>query len=56
MKPKVESRIHGGSPTTPILSRINPMLRIDIQMVQYYLHLPLDFARGVLLVDVPIKM
>ena len=36
MKPKVECRIHKGSPIIPILSRINPIPRIDTHLFKVH--------------------
>ena len=58
--PEVQCRIHKGSPIIPILSRINPITRIDIpissrSILVLSFHLPLGLPKGLFPVGLPIK-
>ena len=60
MKPEVQCRIHKGSPIIPILSRINPIPRIDTISARFILilssHLHLGLPKGLFPVDLPVKI
>ena len=58
--PEVQCHIHKGSPIIPILSRINPIPRIDTHFFKIHsniiLHLRLGFPKGLFPVGIPVKI
>ena len=59
--PRVQCRIHNGSPIIPILSRINPIPRIDTYLFKVHSNIvlpsaPIDLPKGPFPVDLPVKI
>ena len=58
--PEVQCRIHKGSPIIPILSRINPIPRIDTYLFKVHsnivLQLRLGLPKGLFPVGLPVKI
>ena len=60
MEPGGQFPIHKGSSIIPVLSRINPIPRIDTNFFKIHLilssHLRLGFPKGLFPVDLPVKI
>ena len=59
MEPKVQCRIHKGSPIIPILSQINSIPCVDTYFLKIHsnidLHLRLGLPKGLFPVGIPVK-